>query len=97
MIELSTGLILLIIGLILIFSSTTTNTVNYSRNFWWWQTRTPGTIGYNNGMQNSSSNFGASISATVGAISGWVFILAGTILMGLDYNKLKKSNLFFNN
>ena len=87
--NISTGLILLIIGLILILSSTITNTVNYARNSWWWQTLTPETIGYNNGMQNSSSNFGASISATVGAISGWVFILAGTIEMGLDYN-LKK-------
>jgi hypothetical protein len=86
MIELPTGLILLIIGLILILSSTITNIVNYSKNFWWWQTRTPGTTSYNNAMQNSSSNFGASISSTIGAISGWTFILAGTILMGLDYS-----------
>lgn len=85
----STGLILLIIGLILILSSTITNTVNYAQNFWWWQTRTPGTLAYNNGMQNSSSNFGASISSTIGSISGWVLILAGTILMGLNYSPKK--------
>jgi hypothetical protein len=86
MIELPTGLILLIIGLILIFSSTITNIVNYSRNLWWWQSLMPETTAYKNATQNSSSNFGASISSTIGAISGWTFILAGTILMGINYN-----------
>jgi hypothetical protein len=75
--------ILIIIALILIFSSTITNIVNNAVNIWNKHTKT-GSIS----STTISNNFGASISSTIGSGAGVILLLIGTALLGIKFRNM---------
>jgi ABC-type Fe3+ transport system permease subunit len=87
MVKSMAGIILILIALILLFSSTITNIVNNSRSLWWWQSLNKNSSSYSYNVANSSNNFAASISATIGAGSAIAIGIAGLALIWIDFNK----------
>ena len=81
------GIILILIALIFLFSSTITNIVNDAKNLWWWQSLSQQSSAYQHNASDSSNNFAASISATIGSGTAIAFLIAGTALIWLDRKK----------